>query len=235
MPSIFPYVLVIAIPAIASFVLFSRIKLNSILQFRDFFWNYAFAFGILSLLGIPILLINLGVNISQDALIYLYVLTTFSILISYLLFFRGTTFLFTQNRFLTTVLPLIFIPVSAAFSLIALFYLKMSTIIIYTAFLWGFLLVNNNILGVIFLYSFAQGFPLRVMRGKLCALLLSLGWFFILGLDFFLWFVAVLYHPEFWILKISSIGGWYLLRSLAYLIILAGALLCARCRPKAEQ
>lgn len=86
MPSIFPYVLVIAIPAIASFVLFSRIKLNSILQFRDFFWNYAFAFGILSLLGIPILLINLGVNISQDALIYLYVLTTFSILISYLLF-----------------------------------------------------------------------------------------------------------------------------------------------------
>jgi len=149
--------------------------------------------------------------------------------------FRGTTFLFTQNRFLTTVLPLIFIPVSAAFSLIALFYLKMSTIIIYTAFLWGFLLVNNNILGVIFLYSFAQGFPLRVMRGKLCALLLSLGWFFILGLDFFLWFVAVLYHPEFWILKISSIGGWYLLRSLAYLIILAGALLCARCRPKAEQ
>ncbi|MFH1462741.1 MAG: hypothetical protein ABIG08_03560 [bacterium] len=228
MPPLYATLLAIIVSAAASIILFLRIKLNNIIGARDFLWHYAFAFLITSFSSYPVFLINLGVNISQDGLTILYSLSTLAILISYLLFFRGTVLLFTRDRLFTTMLPLVFLPVVSIFSLIALFYLGLPTIVIYTAFLWGFLLVNNNILGAMFFYSFANGAPLKTMKGKPCALLLSLGWYFILGLDFFLWFTAVSYHPELWILKISSMSGWYLLRVLAYLIILAGALFCAR-------
>ena len=237
MPIVFYSLLVIIVPVIASFILFFRIKKNNILVARDFFWHHAFGFGILSLIAIPIFFINLGVHISYNALIILYAISFVALFLSYLLFYRGTVLLFTRDRFLTTMFPIILLPIISAFCLTALFYLKLSTILIYTAIAWGFLFVNNNMLATIFLYSFATGSPIKMMKRKFPALLLSLGWFLMLALDVFIWLSAALYHPELWILKISSLKGWFLLRAITYLIILIGVLLCSRYlqRPKVEE
>jgi len=213
---------------ISSIILFLRIKENNILAAKDFFWHYAFAFAIIAVTSIPTFIMNLGLEISYNNLLLVYITTVFMVFISYLLFFRGTALLFTKDKFLPTILPLIVLPVASAFSLVCLFLLKFSTIIIYTAVGWGFLFVNDNLLGSIFIYSFSTGSPIRNIKGKFSALLLSLGWFSILGLDIFLWINAALYHPEFWILRIISMKGWFVARAVVYFIILIGVLLSAK-------
>lgn len=229
------------LPAVAavlsSAILFLRIKKNNIMAAKNFFWHYAFAFGVIALSNLPIFLINLRTEMSYNDLLLIYGLTIFAIFVSYLLFFRGTVLLFTRDRFFLTVLPLLILPAASAFSLIALFFMDFPTILIYTAISWGFLFVNDNILGSIFLYSFATGSPIKSMKRKSCALILALGWFAILGLDVILWINAALYHPDFWILKIASSNGWFLARAVVYLVIMIGVLRCNRCFncPEAEE
>lgn len=222
--SIFPAIAAI----ISSVIIFWRIKKNNILVGKDFFWHYALAFGIIAVAGIPIFLMNLGITLPYNNLLIVFICTAFMVFISYLLFFRGTTIIFTKDKFFPTILPLLVLPVAAAFSMVALFFMKFSSIIIYTAITWGFLFVNSNLLGSIFIYSFATGSPIRNIKGKFCALLLSLGWFSILGLDVVLWVNAALYYPEFWILKIISMKWWFFARAIVYFIILIGVLLSSR-------
>jgi len=214
--------------AICSVILFFRIKKNNILAAKDFFWHYAIAFGIISFTSIPIFIINLGVKISYDNLNIIYAFIALIVFISYLLFFRGTVLFFIKDRFFPTILPLLVLPTALIFSLVSLFFLKFSTIIIYTAIAWGFLFVNDNLLGSIFIFSFAMGTPIRNIKRKFSAFLLSLGWFSFLGLDIALWFSAASYHPDFWILRVSSLKAWFLLRTVSYLVILIGLLLSAK-------
>ena len=214
--------------AISSVILFLRIKKNNILAAKDFFWHYAFAFGIIAVSNIPIFLINLGTVISYNNLFIIYGSSAFMAFISYLLFFRGTALLFMKDRFFPTILPLLVLPAALVFSIVSLFFLKFSSIMIYTAVAWGFLFINDNILGSIFLYSFATGSPIRNMKGKFCALLLGLGWFAVLGSDVILWVKAALYNPEFWIFKIVSMKWWFLARAIIYLVILIAVLLASK-------
>jgi len=214
--------------AISSVILFFRIKKNNILGARDFFWHYAFAFGIIAATSIPIFIMNLGVKISYNNLVIIYAFNTLMVFISYLLFFRGTVLFFAEDRFFPTILPLFVLPAAAIFSLIALFFLKFSTIVMYTAFAWGFLFVNGNLLAFIFIYSFVTGSPIKNIKRKFCAFLMSLGWLSVLGLDVILWISAISYNPEFWILRIVSLKWWFLARAITYLIILFGVLLSAK-------
>lgn len=213
---------------ISSAILFLRIRKNNVLVAKDFFWHYAFAFGIIAVTSIPIYLINLGVMISYNNLFIVYGFSALMAFISYLLFFRGTALLFMEGRFFPTILPLLVLPVALAFSVVALFLLEFSSIMMYTAVAWGFLFINSNILGCIFLYSFATGSPIRNIKGKFCALLLGLAWFAVLGSDVILWVQAALYNPEFWIFKIISMKWWFLARAIIYLVILVGALLASK-------
>jgi len=229
------------LPGITAFtigvILFLRIKKNNILGVRDFFWHYAIAFFIIATASIPRLLMHLGVIISYNNLNIIYTFYLIILLIAYLLFFRGTALFFSKDNFFPKILPLFIIPSAAIFSLIILLFLDFSTIVIYTAMAWGFLFVNNNILGSIFLYSFITGYPIKNIKRKCCALLLSLGWFSVLGLDAILWITAVSYDPEFWILKIISIKWWFIARTIVYLIILTGVLLSSKYlqHPKIER
>ena len=222
--SILPGVVAVA----SSAILFLRIRKNNILGAKDFFWHYAFAFGVIAAASIMVFLINIGVGMRYNALFALCAFTFFIVFVSYLLFFRGTTLLFMKDRFFPTILPLLVLPIGLAFSIIALFFLRFSGIIIYTAVAWGFLFVNDNILASIFLYSFATGSPIRNIKGKLCSFILALGWFSVLGSDVFLWIQAALYSPDFWILKIISMKWWFLARAVIYLVILIGVLLSGK-------
>jgi len=120
------------VAAIASFILFFRIKKNNILGAKDFFWHYAFGFAILALTAIQVCLINLGVKMSYNELLVSHALTAFAMLLAYLLFFRGTALIFARERFIITILPLVLLPAVSIFTLVALFYLNLSSIIIYT-------------------------------------------------------------------------------------------------------
>ena len=220
--------------AICSIILFLRIKRNSVLSVQSLFLHYAFAFCIIALTSIPTFLINLGVEVSFNDLYKIYAFDIFVLFISYLLFFRGTVLLFTKERFFPTILPMLVLPAVSAFSIVALFFLHFSSIIIYTAFAWGFLFVNSNFLCSIFIFSFLTGYPIKIIKRKFCAFLLTLGWFSILGLDIFLWVNAALYDPEFWILKIVSFKGWFFARAIVYLIILICTLHLGRCFQRKE-
>ncbi len=222
--------LAIIVPVCASLFLFARLKKNHIVSSRSFFWNYAFGFGIISISGIPVYLINLGVEVSYATLLLMYTLSFVAAFVAYLLFYRGTISLFTEERFVALAFPNIILPVISIFALGALFYLKLPTILIYTAAAWGFLFPNNMYISSLFLYSFAQGSPRGMLKRKFCTFVLAVGWFLMLGLDIVLWVSAVLYlRPDLWILKVASMQGWFIVRAIDYLIILWGVLLCARC------
>ncbi len=139
MPRVFYSLIVMIIPAIASLVLFYRIKKDQILIAQSFFWNYAFGFAILSLVNLPIFFINLGVQISYNTLLTLYAIGFFAVLLAYLLFYRGTVSLFSKNAFFKTVIPLIAFPFFAVVTLGSMFILKVETSILYTVGVWGFL------------------------------------------------------------------------------------------------
>ncbi|MDD2697001.1 MAG: hypothetical protein PHE52_02495 [Candidatus Pacebacteria bacterium] len=222
--------LAMIIPAFASLILFVHIRRRKILFDKSFFWNYAFGFAIITLSGFPIYLINLGIQISYNSLLLLFALSFITAFAAYLLFYRGTILLFTTDRFVTTAFPNIILPFISLFAMAALFYIKLPTILIYTAMAWGFLFPNNMYLSALFLYFFAKGTPLGGTKRRFCTFILTVGWFIMLGLDIILWINAALYlDPNLWILKIASMKGWFLMRSLSYLIILIGVLLHYRC------
>lgn len=229
MSNTFYSILPAIVAIISSGVLFLSIKRSSSIANKNFLRHYAFAFVIASFFSLPVFLINLGVETSYNDLLLSYGLIAFTLFISYALFFRGTAILFTRDRFFSTILPLLVLPTASGFSIVVLLLMGFPTLTMYTAIAWGFLFVNNNLLGSIFLYSFATGSPIKNMKGKSCALILALGWFALLGLDIILWIQAALYHPEFWVFKIVSFNGWFLARAVVYLVILAGALRCNKC------
>ena len=226
--SIFYSLFLIITPAAASFILFLRIKKNRILVSKSFFWHYAFGFFIFTLVHIPIFFINLGVTISYRTLITLNFVSFLAMFFSYLLFYRGSLLLFTKERFLTTVFPLIVLPIIATLAVISLLVLKIESLIRYTAVVWGFLLPNNTYLGSIFLYFFVKGAPFDSAKRQSGILVLGLAWFLVLATDIHLWIHAVTYDPQFWIIKIASLKGDLVFRSFAYLLILIGCLLYSR-------
>lgn len=108
----------------------------------------------------------------------------------------------------------------------SLFILKVETITAYTAVAWGFIFPNTTYLASLFLYFFIQGAPFDTMKRKPGALLISVGWFIILGSVIFSWLHSITYHPELWILKTASLKNQIFLRAFGYLLILIGCLFC---------
>lgn len=227
MPIIFYSLSVIIVSAVASLVLFLRIQKNQLITAKPLFWYYAFGFAILSLVNLPIFFINLGVQISYNLLVILYGISFFAVLFSYLLFYKGTISLFTQDRFINTVFPIIFLPLFAALSVISLFIFKIEISIMYTALVWGFLLPAAGYLGALFLYFFIKGAPFDSIKRKPYALFLSFSWFSILFTDIFLWVNVIPFH-EFFILQIATAKGYFVLRAIAYLLILICSLSYAK-------
>jgi len=228
-PHIFYSIFIIIVSLVASLLLFLRIKKNHLLTTRPFFLHYALGFLISSLIHVPIFLIHLRIiTISYNLLISLYAVSFLAILFSYLLFYRGTILLFTKDKFVTTIFPLIFLPLFATLTVALLFIFKVETILIMTAVVWGFLLPLSGYLGSLFFYSFIKGTPFNTMKRKFHALLLSFAWFLILILDIVIWLKTATYVHDFWVLKIAAAKGWFLARAIAYLLILVGVLLYAK-------
>ena len=225
MPNFIYSLSAIIVSAIASLVLFLRIKKNGLLSTRFFFWHYALGFAIISLTFLPIFFINLGAfTITYNLLLTLYAIRFFAILSSYLLFYRGTMLLHTKDRFTTTIIPIFVIPIFAILTASSLFFQKVPTIFLFTAFSWGFLIPLSGYLAALFLYFFIKGAPLDGMKKQLYALILSLAWFIILLSIVFTWFEAVNYDPAFWMLKVATFNRYYLAQAIAHLLILIGAL-----------
>lgn len=215
----------IVVSAVASLVLFLNIKKNNLLAPASFFKHYAWGFLLLTLIPIPIFIINLGIQINYDFLLILYALGFFGTYFSYLIFYRGTTLLYSKDRFTNTLLPLIFLPIFTVIAVISLFLIKIEVFIIYTAMIWGFLLPIAAYLSALFFYFFIKGAPFDTMKRKPYALLLSFAWLFILILDVFLWLNVATYPEAFWIFKIAGQKTYFFLRIIAYLMMFIGVLL----------
>lgn len=226
MPDILPSLSIVAIPFIAGLILFFRIKGDSILPIKSFLWNYAFGFSIISLSHLPLFFINLGANLDYSILRVVNFISFWALFLGYLFFYRGTILLLTKDRFITTIYPLITLPLIAGIAMASLFILEVGTITAYTAVAWGFIFPNTTYLASLFLYFFIRGAPFDTMKRKPGALLLSTGWFIVLASAIFTWINSVTYHPELWILKTASLGSQLFLHALGYLLILVGCLLC---------
>lgn len=229
LPPVFYPSLTMIVSAFASLILFLRIKKDHILISRVFFWNYASAFAILSLVNLPIFCINLGIKISYNFLLTLYTISFFAVLFAYLLFYRGTLALFIQEKFFTTIFPFTVFPAFAALTIFSLLVAKIETFVVYTVGVWGFLIPIDAFLATLCFYFFVRGVPVNGTKRRFSILLLSIGWFLFLILEIFLWYkVATSITTEFWILKIAYRQGWFLLRAIANLLLLVGALLYGR-------
>jgi len=220
--------LAIVISLLSSLILLFRISKNHLLIQRSFFWHYTLGFFIFSLVHGIILFINSGMKVSYDFLLILYIVSFVALVFSYALFYRGTLLLFTKDKFLTTIMPLIVFPLFAALTHILFSVFKIEAFIMYTAVSWGFLFSIEAFLGILFLYFFINGAPLDTKKRQLYAFLLSSAWFLILALDVILWFRVAIYPSQFWILKIAGSKKWLILRSFAYLLILIGSLIYGR-------
>jgi len=225
MSPIFYSLFVIIISFIASSVLFLRIKKNQILHTRFFFWHYALGFLIVGLIYIPIFFINLRLfTITYNFLLTLYSIGFLALLFSYSLFYRGTVLLYTKDRFITTIFPIVFLPLFAALTMLAMFFQKVSTPMLFTGIVWGFLLPITGYLAAIFFYFFIKGAPADGMKKRPYTLILSFAWFIILLSIIFSWFEVANYDPNFWILKIATLNKYFLIQAVAYLLILIGSL-----------
>jgi hypothetical protein len=234
MPNILPSLSVVAIPFIAGLVLFFRIKKNGLISLRSFFWNYAFGFSIIGLVHLPAFFINLGVHLTYNALRVIDIISVGALFFGYMLFFRGTIFLLTKDRFITTIFPLLSLPFAAGIAIASLFILKVETIVAYTAVAWGFIFPFNFYLASLFLYFFIRGAPFDTMKRRPGALVLSLGWFFVLASHILLWVGSFTYHPELWMLRLTSLGSEHLFLAFGYLLILIGVLLCCKHLPEVK-
>jgi len=225
MPNLFYSLSVIIISAIASLILFSRIRKNRLLTTKFFFWHYALGFAIVGLIYIPIFFINLRLfTITYNFLLTLYSIGFLALLFSYSLFYRGTALLYTKDRFITTIFPIVFLPLFAALTMVAMFFQKVSTLILFTGIIWGFLLPIAGYLAALFFYFFIKGTPADGMKKRPYTLILSLAWFIILFSIIFSWFEVANYDPNFWILKIATLNKYFLAQAVAYLLILIGSL-----------
>ncbi len=225
MPTFIYSLSAIIVSFIASIVLFLRIKKNGLLNTKFFFWHYALGFAIVGLTFIPIFFINLGVfTITYNLLLTLYGIRFLALLSSYLLFYRGTMLLHTKDRFTTTIIPVFVIPIFAILTASLLFFQKVPTLLLFTAFSWGFLIPFSGYLAALFLYFFIKGAPLDGMKKQPYALILSFAWFIILFSIVLTWFELANYDPAFWMLKVASLNRYYLAQAIAHLLILIGSL-----------
>lgn len=229
MPTIFYSLLAIITSAVISLALFFRLRKDHLLATRFFFWHYSLGFIIFSLALVVPFFINLRIiGISYPILMGLYIISLVAILVSYALFYRGTVLLFTKDKFITTIFPLIFIPILAGLTVISLFIVKIEIFIVLTAIVWGFLFPINIFLGSAFLYLFIKGAFFDTGRRQPHTLLLSFAWFLIFALDILLWFILAAYPHEFWQMKLASLKGWFVAKAIAHWLILIGFVLYNR-------
>ena len=225
MPNFIYSLSAIIVSAIASIVLFLRIKKNGLLSTRFFFWHYALGFAIVGLTFLPIFFINLGVfTITYDLLLTLYAIRFLTLLSSYLLFYRGTMLLYTKDRLITTIIPVFIVPIYAILTASLLFFQKIPILLLFTAFSWGFLIPFSSYLAALFLYFFIKGAPFDGMKKQPYTLILSFAWFIILLSIVFTWSEVANYDPTFWMLKVASLNRYYLAQAIAHLLILIGSL-----------
>jgi len=224
LPPISYSVIIVITSFVAVFILFLRIQKNHILNTRFFFWHYMVGFVLFGLAHLPVLLINLRIEISYNILLFLYIFGFFTIFIAHQLFLRGTNSLFIKDRIFTTIFPIVVFPLFAALTLFLFFVSQIGPILIYTVLMWGFLIPINLYLTFIFLYFFIKGAPFYPVKRQLYALFLSLGWLVTLITYIILWVRSVAYSPEFWVLEVASSKGWLLIRAIAYFLIFVGAM-----------
>lgn len=195
---------------------------------KSFFIHYTIGFFILAFTPITSFLINLGINISYNLYLGLFVIAFFATVFSLLLFYRGTILLLTKNKFQTTIFPIIFLLFFIVIILTALFVIKIELFTIITIIFWGFLLPLRSFLGFIFLYFFIKGIPFDTARGGFHTLLLSFAWFASFALDIFLWFSLATSSQEFWALRLASFNGWYIAKTSVYFLTLVAFLFYSR-------
>ena len=224
LPPIFYSVVIIITSFVAAFILSLRIRKNHILNTRFFFWHYMVGFVLLGLAHLPILLINLRIEISYNILFFLYIFSFFTIFIAHQLFLRGTNSLFIKDRIFTTIFPIVVFPPFAALTLFLLFISQIGPILIYTVLMWGFLIPINLYLTFIFLYFFIKGAPFYPVKRQFYALFLTLGWLVALITYIILWVRSAAYSPEFWALEVASSKEWLLIRTVAYFLIFVGTM-----------
>lgn len=221
--SLFP----IIIAVISSLILFNVVRKNAFPEKRAFFLNYAFGFLLTSFLDIPILIINLGIEIKYIFLLILYLLIFFFNFFSYFFFYRGSILFFTKNKFFNTIFPVVW----SSYAVIATTSLLIGGVTygsVYTIVTWGFLLPINTYLSSMFFYYFKKGSLLDATKNtkeRLYMLIFGFGWFSLLPLDGIRWGLLFSYPEELWIIKLASLGSYFMIRSIAYLIILVGCFL----------
>jgi len=214
----------IIIAVVSSLILFNVVRKNDFPEKRGFFLNYAFGFLLTSLLYLPVFIINLGIEIKYNLLLILYFFIFFSNFFSYFFFYRGSVLFFTKNKFFNTVFPIVW----SSYAVVATTSLLIGGITygsVYTISTWGFLLPINTYLSSMFFYYFKKGSLLdgaKTMRERLYMLVFGFGWFSILALDGIRWGLLFSYPEKLWIIKLASLGSYLIVRSFAYLIILAG-------------
>lgn len=226
---LFYSVFVIITSLAVGLALFFYLRKNQILTpVRFFFWHYAVGFLVWGLSQLIPLFVNLGIQISYPFLVGLSIISFLALMSAYLFFYRGAILLFTKNRFVTTVFPLIFGSLFASFFTVAVLVDKFESSAITTLAFWGFILPVNLFLGCVFLYSFIKGTPLDTMERKPYVLILSFAWFYVFVLNIILWFNLVTYPREFYLLRFATSEGWLLARTIGHLLILVGFILYSR-------
>ncbi|MDD5552081.1 MAG: hypothetical protein PHI88_02925 [Candidatus Pacebacteria bacterium] len=230
MLDLFPSLFVTAVPAISSFILFFLVIKNSLSNKKAFFQHYLIGFAITSLVHFPIFIINLGIKINYDSLLVLYCFSSFFLLLSYLFFYRGSALYFTGGRFFNTVLPLVWVLYSA-FGIFSLMFVGFDYFTIYTIIMWGFIFPANILLSMLFIYHFIKGSFLddsKSIKERTYMLIFIFSWVSILVLDGVHWGILSGYPVGFWIIKMASFKGYFIVRAALYLLILLGCLIYFR-------
>ena len=205
-------------------LLFMRSRQDPHAPHRSFLLQYAFGFFFFAFVGLPAVLINLHLSGSFNFIKLFYSISLGAILLTSLFFYRASVSVFTKSRIIRDLFPTAAV-VGFLFIFLTLFLEEREqapTLI--GLFLASLALPRDLFFASAFLHFFIYGFHGPDTKLRVGSLLVTVGWIIIFVLDVAVWFLLFRYPPEFWAIRLSSLGLWYFFRFLATVLLFVGFL-----------
>jgi|GEM_PF-5263948 len=233
--TLFTSSLTIVTSALISLGLLFRLRKDHSLVGRPFFWHWAVGFFFFGFAHLPTLAVNLvpilEKTLSYQTLVFYLTFAFFSALIANLLFYRGTALLVTGKPFWLNTLPLI-IFLSLTVTIPSLFFIfNLPAPIVVSVFMFGLVVPVDLFLILTFAWFYFSAHCFEDRRRRFTPLVISVAWILILWRDVAIWWLLWNFPADFWILRLASLGQWYLIRAFSHVIILIGLIFLGRCLP----
>ena len=201
-----------------------RWRVDHRLEDRSFVLQWALGFFFFALVNLPVVLINLGLSASFSFIPVFFSMALLAALAATLFFYRATVSILTPSRIARDVFPLALYLGFAVIFLTLFLQEREKAPTLLGLFVVALSIPRDLFLSTSFFHFFLHGFRGPETARRIGPLLISMAWIGILILNVVVWFELFRYPPDFWAIRLSSLGWWYVARFFVTAMLFAGFL-----------